>query len=351
MTRILMLAQKSSANTNHWVDSLTRFGPAEVEVWSMPERPAWYRFLTMYGAIRDVRRRIMTFQPDVVVAYRTTSYGFIGAMSGFSPLVLAAQGESDVWPPGHWSNRIISAMARYAIGRASLIHAWGNGMVPALLKLGAPKDIVLILPRGIDTELFLFNAPFSVPNQVTFIVSRALYPEYHHDILIEAFAAVVKRFPELTCRLVIAGEGPLNSKLILFAEQLGVSRFISFVGKLDPKALSLQLREADIYLSLPETEGVSASLLEAMASGCIPVVTDLAANRDWITDHEHGRLVALDTASVENAIVSILQRKEFWREIAASNRSLVIQRADARRNAAKFVERYRILIAGREATR
>ena len=52
------------------------------------------------------------------------------------------------------------------------------------------------------------------------------------------------------------------------------------------------LQQSNIYISMPITEGVSASLFEAMACYCYPIVTDILGNKSWITHRENGGLVA-----------------------------------------------------------
>lgn len=344
--KILMLAEEGTANTQNWVDSLTRFGQAKVEVWSFPKYPSWLRFVYIPFAVFSVRRKINQIKPDVVIGYRTTSYGFIGSLTNFHPLVLAAQGETDVWPPNHWSNIIISRMARRAIKRAALIHAWGKNMVPALVSLGARQDQLLVLPRGIDLEKFIYKAPCSMENQITLIASRALYPEYHHGILLKAYAQVVNEHPEITWKLIIAGDGPLLQSLTRQCLKLGISDRVLLAGRLDSWSLSTCLSEADVYISLPDTEGVSSSLFEAMASGCYPIVTDLPANREFIESDKNGILVSLNKIEIVNAILRIIENKEKMLEACEENRALVERYADTRINSSKFVFRYKQLVTG-----
>jgi glycosyltransferase involved in cell wall biosynthesis len=54
------------------------------------------------------------------------------------------------------------------------------------------------------------------------------------------------------------------------------------------------LSRADIYVSTSLYDGTSVSLLEAMGSGAFPVVTDIPANREWITNGQNGFLVPID---------------------------------------------------------
>jgi glycosyltransferase involved in cell wall biosynthesis len=51
------------------------------------------------------------------------------------------------------------------------------------------------------------------------------------------------------------------------------------------------LQAHDVYVSASLSDTTSVSLLEAMACGLFPIVTDIPANHEWITDGENGRVV------------------------------------------------------------
>jgi glycosyltransferase involved in cell wall biosynthesis len=60
---------------------------------------------------------------------------------------------------------------------------------------------------------------------------------------------------------------------------------------LTPPELALAYRRSAIFVSVPESDGTSVSLLESMGAGCLPVLSDLPANREWVHDGVDGLLV------------------------------------------------------------
>jgi glycosyltransferase involved in cell wall biosynthesis len=64
--------------------------------------------------------------------------------------------------------------------------------------------------------------------------------------------------------------------------KLNIERKV-FHGRIPNTELPELLRASNFYISMPITEGVSASLFEAMASNCYPIVTNIAGNQSWIT--------------------------------------------------------------------
>jgi glycosyltransferase involved in cell wall biosynthesis len=342
-----MLAEKDNANTNNWVENLRRYGPAEIEVWSLPRRSNLIRLLYLPIAVLQVKEKIAKFNPDLVIGYRTTSYGFIGALTGFKPLVIAAQGESDVWPPSHWSSIIKRGMAKYAVNRSNLIHAWGKNMARSLVDLGAANNKILIMPRGINLSKFQFRLPFKQPQTLTLIVSRSLFPEYHHDLIIRAFAKVRLKLPTTDCKLIIAGDGILKTYLQELCNKLGIPNNVLFTGRIDNAKLNQYLSEADLYISLPDTEGVSSSLFEAFATGCYPIVTDLPANKEWIDSGKNGLLVKISEDNLADAIIAVNDKRNNLVPHVIRNRAIVEGSASAEVNTRKFIDEYFTIIQKR----
>jgi len=73
--------------------------------------------------------------------------------------------------------------------------------------------------------------------------------------------------------------------------------FVQFLWRIPREKIPDLLNQADIYVSTSLYDATSVSLLEALASGAFPVVTDIPANREWISDGESGFLLpSLDTS-------------------------------------------------------
>jgi glycosyltransferase involved in cell wall biosynthesis len=102
-----------------------------------------------------------------------------------------------------------------------------------------------------------------------------------------------------------------------------------------------------VYVSTVPTDGVSASLLEAMACGAWPVVTDNEANRLWIHPGRTGDLVpARDPEAIGRAIIAALGDPARAERARAENRRLVCERASMRENMAVIDGMFRALVEG-----
>ena len=122
------------------------------------------------------------------------------------------------------------------------------------------------------------------------LIERKNYP-----VAIEAIAKVGKS----NLHYYICGQGPDEEKLISLAEELGIKNQIHFMGyRTDIKEL---LQAADVFLFTTLQEGMSRSLMEAMASGLPCIASRIRGNTDLLNDSNGGILCD----SIEDYVVAI----------------------------------------------
>lgn len=341
--RVGFLGDTASQNSRSWIEGL-RAQPG-VEVMEGPQFETFGRTMRPRHLGADFWRLMQwrrVTQMDVLIGYRTTSYGFAAALTGFHPLVLAAQGETDVWPAGGLRALVKKGTARWAIRRADILHAWGRHMATALEQLGASRDRILVMPRGVDTDLFCPAASRRPTGRLRVTCTRALQPEYHVDILVRGLALAHRM--RVPVEALVAGDGPLREELERLANDLGVGGLVRFLGRVPATEVAGLLQSSLVYVSTPETEGVSASLLEALASACVPVVTDLPGNRDWVRSGENGFLIAVgDAEAVASALRAVWERRDEWAGVGLENAAMARERASRSKNMSTFVAAYRDL--------
>ena len=80
---------------------------------------------------------------------------------------------------------------------------------------------------------------------------------------------------------------------------------------------------------MPITEGVSASLFEAMATNCYPIVTDIAGNQSWIKHRENGQLVTVDDYKMlADELIWAFENNKHRNEAVLKNRIFLEKNAD-----------------------
>lgn len=117
-------------------------------------------------------------------------------------------------------------------------------------------------------------------------VSRLVSLKNHH-LLLHAFSRLA---PELSARLLLVGDGPLEAQLRQWSQQLGLQHRVHFLGRRSdvPEILA----SSDLFALTSDTEGLSCSILEAMSAGLPTVATAVGGNPELIIDGETGFLIA-----------------------------------------------------------
>ena len=290
--RILFLGETYRADAITWMEGLKEFGDFEIVTWELKTNSNGVfrikRILELLFSFLTIRRIAKKLQPDMVIAERTTSYGFLATLCGVKPIAIAQQGISDLWPEDSPLFVFKKIIQNIAFRKANLIHAWGPVMTIHMNKTKVDKSKIMVLPKGINLDFFKFSKPQNT-SFIKAIVTRSLLPEYMHDTILKAFAILKEK--NIPFQLTIVGDGVLLNTLKEKAKQLDIEKEVLFTGRIANTSLPVLLQEANFYISMPTTEGVSASLFEAMACGCYPIVTNIPGNESWITSHNNGILV------------------------------------------------------------
>ena len=349
--RIATLANASVVHTRRWVGHFRARGH-EVRVWSLeaqaegfaaerlphPPLPGFLRYPLAAPALRAA---LAAFDPDLVDAHYVPNYGLLGVLAGRRPLSVAAWGSDLLVLPGR--GPLQRARLRGVLRRADLVLADSGNLAAAARALGAPAPRVHAIPWGVDLALFR-PAPAREPGLL--LSTRLHEPIYDLPVVFAGVAPVLAARPGT--RLVVAGDGSLSARLEALARRtLPAGRF-EFLGRLAPAEMAGWLARADVYLSASRSDSTSVSLLEAMAAGAVPVVSDLEGNREWVAGGEGARLFPVgDAAALTRALLAVLDDPAWAAAAREANRRAVEERADAARNMARIEALFASLAASR----
>ena len=241
--------------------------------WSLGRLPSsWWK----------ARALVASGEFDLIVAYYLTSYGLMAASIAPGRYIAVPAG-SDIAPIRVKVPRL--AAARIAVRRAMGTMAWTEPMADILRRLGADPHKLLVLPRGIDLELFQKPDEARQRSGIVRIVStRRLRPLFRIDRLIGAMGKL--RATGVSAHLNIVGDGTERLSLEDLVRRSGFEDQITFAGGLERPLVAHHLKKSDIFVSLSRSDGLSTSLVEALACGLFPVVSDIPSNREVV---EHGR--------------------------------------------------------------
>jgi glycosyltransferase involved in cell wall biosynthesis len=164
-------------------------------------------------------------------------------------------------------------------------------------------------------------------------------PIKDHALLLDAFALV--RRTHSRASLVLVGDGPLRAAVERRAQQSDLQGSVLFLG--DRRDTPDLYRCFDVFVLASRAEGTSMSILEAMASGCCVVATDVGGNGALLDRGKAGALVApKDSAALASKLLAILadagQRRQLGQIARERAVSIYSQRTVALRYEALYRE-------------
>ena len=128
------------------------------------------------------------------------------------------------------------------------------------------------------------------------------------------------------------------------AHELGLNDCVEFHG--DCRECAAKLAEAAFFVTSSLTEGISLTILEAMASGLPVIATSVGGNPEIVADGVTGRLVPpQDPVCLAQAIVGLSQNRQLWQTWGAAGRQRVETQFDVRRMVADYQDLYAGLLA------
>jgi glycosyltransferase involved in cell wall biosynthesis len=315
--------------------------PSGIEqvTWSGGLRPA--RLADSPGLLLELRHILQNIQPDVVHAGPIQSCALLAALSGFHPLLVMSWGfdlMKDVernlaW---RWATKYVLKRADWFTSDCEATHA-------RALAYGLPSGRATVFPWGVDLEHFSpqpRQEPLGCSEGFTIFSNRSWEPNYGVDVLAKAFVQVARQRPEV--RLLLLGGGSQAGLLKGIFNSGGVEDRVEYGGHIPNSDLPRYYRMADLYISASHVDGSSVSLMEALASGLPCLVSDIPANREWVTDGENGWL--FPDGNVEALAARILQsidQRDALNEMGLAARRLAEARADWKKNFLLLLDAYR----------
>ena len=237
--------------------------------------------LKFWKSVRALNAIIKEFNPDIIHVHQANSYALITVLANTMriPIVLTTWGSDVLLLPN--KGFLYRAMVRYVLKKATVITADASFMAEAIHELIGKKEVV-IANFGVDIK----KNEEVITREWIIYSNRMHEPLYNIDQLIYQLKDFL--LENSKWKLIIAAEGTQTAYLKKIVEEEFPENTIKFVGFLTPEENIRFYKKAMIYISIPKSDGTAISLLEAMAYGCLPITSDLPANKEWITTLENG---------------------------------------------------------------
>jgi sugar transferase (PEP-CTERM/EpsH1 system associated) len=191
-----------------------------------------------------------------------------------------------------------------------------------------PPERIRVVANGVDLARFDlsrngvdYKARLGLPSEaLVFGAVGRLVPVKAYPILLKAAKLVFKEMPQ--AHLVIVGDGPLRNELVQLARDYNMMDRVHFLGA--RKDVAEILRALEVYVLCSESEGMSNTILEAMASGRPVVATAVGGNPELVVDGETGLLVSPNHPHrLATAIMKLLREPACRRRLGQGGRQRV----------------------------
>lgn len=199
-------------------------------------------------------------------------------------------------------------------------------------RVGVPQDEVTQIYNGVDIARFHPSAarepiaacPFADPDLWILGTVGRMQTVKDQTTLARAFVRAIAQAPELrdTLRLVMVGDGPLRAQAEAVIAQAGLQALAWLPGERND--VPELLRGLDCFVLPSLAEGISNTILEAMATGLPVIATDVGGNAELIEAGHTGQLVpSEDSEAMAEAIIRLARDRTGAREAGRAGRQRV----------------------------
>jgi len=399
----LLLADLRSAHTKKWAEVLAGAG-IEVHVFGLTRATETFRGvtiheggvssaasagdegsagkLTYFHELGNIKRLIKALKPDILHAHYATSYGLLGALSGFHPFAVSVWGSDVVsFPKKSPAHR---AMVKFVLNRADLLFSTSEFMANVAGAYTGKKFV--ITPFGVEVSSEISSEWRVASSEGELVVSGEISGEwrvasgevssdppaaervasregsiirvgcvktvsevYGQDLLIRAFAGVVSELEGVGVSplLELVGSGPCIDKFSALTGELGVGDKVKFSGYVPNDQILGVHRGFDIEVyptRVEETFGVS--VVEAMSCGVPCIVSKTGGLQYLVEDGVSGFHVPVgDLDAIKSKLIELIRNPALRERVGEAAKKRVADRYDLKKNAAVMIAEYeRVLV-------
>lgn len=231
-------------------------------------------------SILKLAKLIRKYNPDYINAHFSYSMGFIALLalrlSGRSSELSVVCHGSDVMAYSHrwcyWLNKIVLHSAKKII-------AVSEPMYRKILSWNIDRKKIFVGQYGV-----VVKKQENVKRDIDIISIRDASPNSRIEFMLDALSQIDKIEQK---NLIFVIPNIENKRLEVFKEKYS---HIKFYERISHDEIVNLLKRSRIYISATKSDGTSLSLLEAMAYGAYPVVSDIPTNACWIKNDINGNL-------------------------------------------------------------
>ncbi len=309
--------------------------------------------------VLQIRSLARIHRIDLLNAHYLSNYGVLGSLSGIHPFVASAWG-SDVLRLDKDTSarkflivfcmRVADAVTTTAIETRDYILNAFNLNPSKVVRIPWGIDLG-IFHRGYADEVIILKKSLGLEPEMPVILSnRTMSENYTIDSIVNSIPKVLSEHPNAVF-LFIRGYGTpeYEKKMNLKARDMGILKNIRIISKLiPPEEMAVFLNASNAFISLPKTDQFASSIMEGMACGSIPILSNLSVYKQYLKDKENAFFVNPDDPEeIASAVNFCIDNPSIREEFYTINRRIIEEEEDWSNNAKKMEELFEALIARR----
>lgn len=213
---------------------------------------------------------------------------------------------------------IFRYVSKFIWKNAKFVIANSNDLGNLAMKTN-PLQKIRIIFNGVDTSLFKPDSKTKKDHVILFV--GRLIKRKNVDILIKAFTKLPYHFKK-TYKIWVVGEGPLKNELIKLAKIHKLENKIEFLGLKNRNQLIKIYQKAEIYVLFSSNEGMSNTLLEAIACG-LPIICSRTGDADKLV-HENGVIIE-NQKELSSALIKIIKNQVNQEKMGQCSRAIALK--------------------------
>jgi glycosyltransferase involved in cell wall biosynthesis len=247
--------------------------------------------------VRQMRRLVRGFKPDIVHGHYLTVGGLYSSLSGGKKIAGSAWG-SDIYygPRRSIMERLI---LRYVLRKCALVFAGTKDMADRVRNAGYKGDIA-IFRFGVDPILFKKTSSHGT-GEFRILSIRPCSRIYNPLVIVEAFQSLLPQIPRSFLYMFDFGNMVEDVRRAVDLDP-NLKERVRFVPRQDFHQMVDVYNSADVAVSIPDSDSAAASVLEALACELPVIASDIPSMRECLDDGVNGYLTAIDPSSLADKI-------------------------------------------------
>ena len=350
--RVVIIGENKSVHIQKWIEAISYKKGVELHVISFDrgvkfENVFYYPLHIFFNNKLDyfinifrIRKYVREIKPTILHSHYASSYGFLGAVSGFHPYIITGWGADIFDSP---KNFIMKKLLQFSFKKADAITVLTEVTRKEMLKLS--NKHVHLIPFGVDLYKFKPQLKKTENSIIRIGTIRTLSEKYGVEYLIRAFAICKKTNSNI--HLDIVGDGPLKIYLQNLVKELSIDESVTFYGYINQNESFEQyysiLSKLDVFaiLSILDSETFGVACVEASACGIPIIASNVGGLVEVVKDEVTGLIVPpKNSEATAKALNKLIENEELRSNLGINGLNHVIQNYNWENNVDKMIQLY-----------